>query len=191
MNRLRALFLVILALDLVALLVLRSHPLKQPGWYDSLLTIVRLLMCWGGVEGARWLLRDSPASRCAGPESDWTRLWLWLGPPGGALLAVGCVLGWWIGAVTGGVVVTWLLLGHFVAGSLVWLAAAPWAVPMVLRERAPGSLDRRLLNLGMAAHAAELCAAIALVLRRKGGESFWNNSCASVVHNAVVARQYR
>lgn len=154
MGRLRALLALIVVLEVVAFAVLRNHPLKQPAWYDSLIALIKFLMCWGGVEAARWLLRDSPAARYPGPDSDWVRLWLWVGPPGGALLALGCLAGWWLSVAVGGRLVTYVFLGHFVAGALVWLAASPWVVPAVIRERPPHSLDRRLLNLGMALHGA-------------------------------------
>jgi hypothetical protein len=150
--RLLALFGLITIIEIVAVYLIRTRPLLLPTWFATLLGAAKLLMCVGGVEAARWLLRHSPAAHRKVPESDWTRLWLWTGVPGGFMLGVGSLLGKLATLLLPGRIIDFFLLGHFVAGALVWTAAAPWAVADTLKSRAPATLERRLMELGLLFH---------------------------------------
>lgn len=103
---------------------------SQPGqldWHDVFVTTNAVLMCWGGVEAARWLLRRSPAAKLAGPRSDWTRLWLWVGAPGGILFCLGLLAAWALSHFSPGKV-PMLLTYQVVVGGLAWLIGAFWAM---------------------------------------------------------------
>jgi len=98
----------------------------------------------GGIESARWLLRRSPAAEAAGPESDWARLWLWLGPPGGVLMVLSSLAAWiasnqspsWVGPA--------ILLAHAAGGGIVWLLASLEMLPKLAQVSAS---SRRLCGL--------------------------------------------
>lgn len=129
---------------------------ERPGLHEALSGLTVFLMCVGGVESARWLLRRSPAARAAGPESDWVRLWLWLGGPLGLGLVGVLGLSW---AISGWLSpkVDLLLMGHFVPGALLWLGGALWAVPELVRGRELARpLTRRLVALGACTHGLGL-----------------------------------
>lgn len=151
MFRMLGVFCAITALEFMVALTLRLPPSARPGWFDTALSTIAVLMCVGGVESARWLLRRSPAATAPGPASDWTRLWLWTGVPGGLFLVLGLLLGWGFSSVL------WpkaslLWMGHFVTGALVWIGGAWWAVRDVLANPVPSPLPRRLMTAGLALH---------------------------------------
>lgn len=151
MFRLVGVFAAITFLEVLVGLALGAPPSQRPGWYDSAMSAIAILMCVGGVESARWLLRRSPAAAAPGPVSDWTRLWLWTGIPGGALLTGGLLLSWLLsGALPPKV--SLLLLGHFVTGSLIWIGAAFWAVPDLLKTRIASPLPRQMMFAGLGLH---------------------------------------
>ncbi|MEW6278363.1 MAG: hypothetical protein AB1758_07070 [Candidatus Eremiobacterota bacterium] len=155
MVRLAYLFVFITLCELVAFAAYRNHPLAQPGWFGPLLDAIKVAMCWGGVEGARWLLRKSPIAR-KGAGNDWSRLWLWVGPPSGLLLALACVLGWCVAQVQVGRLAGPLVVAHAAAGALSWLIAAPWVVGDLFRQTTSACVERRVLYLGIFFHLCGL-----------------------------------
>ncbi len=144
MKRLVFLFIAVTLAELFAFQVFRDHPIRRPAYFSGLLTCIQFLMCYGGIESARWLLRRSPAAEAAGPESDWARLWLWLGPPGGVLMVLSSLAAWiasnqspsWVGPA--------ILLAHAAGGGIVWLLASLEMLPKLAQVSAS---SRRLCGL--------------------------------------------
>lgn len=151
MFRMLGAFLVITALEVVVGLALGQPPSARPVWYDAALSAIAILMCVGGVESARWLLRSSPAATAPGPVSDWTRLWLWTGVPGGLFLVLGLLLTWALSPHLHPKTAL-LLLGHFVTGGLAWIGAAWWGTRDVLANPVASPLPRQLLVAGLGLH---------------------------------------
>lgn len=152
MKRVYALGLVLLALEFWAYTVFRGHPLVRPEWFSSLLLVIQLLMCVGGIYAARWLLRRSPVARLDGPQRDWTKLWLWCGPVGGLLLVKACVLGKLAVDLTGTLLPGLVIVAHIAAGAVIWTVALPWAVSDLFADETTGFRERLLMQLGIAAH---------------------------------------
>lgn len=152
MFRLVGLFAAITLLEVLVGLSLGQAPSQRPGWYDGALSAIAILMCVGGVESARWLLRRSPAATAPGPASDWTRLWLWTGVPGGLFLVLGLLLCWALSGVLAPKAGL-LLLGHFVTGALIWMGAAFWAVPDMRKASPASPLPGQLMAGGLGLHA--------------------------------------
>lgn len=153
MLRIIVLFFVITALELYAFISYRNHPIVQPGWFKHLLSLIQFAMCWGGIEAARWLLRKSPIAR-RGAGNDWTRLWLWLGPPGGLLLVLACLLGYGATLITPGRIAGLVVVAHAAAGALSWLIAAPWVLKEIFG--AASKLEKGILFLGLFTHLSGL-----------------------------------
>lgn len=153
MLRIIWLFIVITVLEFYAFVSYRNHPIVQPAWFGHLLGAIKLAMCWGGIEAARWLLRQSPIARKGG-GNDWTRLWLWLGPPGGLLLVLACLLGWLVSFFTPGRLAGPLVVAHAAAGALSWLIAAPWVLKEIFG--AASRLEKGVLFTGLLSHLAGL-----------------------------------
>ncbi|MBI3928923.1 MAG: hypothetical protein HY319_25500 [Armatimonadetes bacterium] len=153
MKRVALLFLFVTALEWVAFRIHRNHPLVWPEYFSTVLLVIALVTCWAGIEAARWLLRTSPAARMPGPISDWTRLWVWIGPVGGALLCLGCLLGSLANKISPSHLAGFLVVGHFSGGALAWVAALPWAAPDLYRDPDAGYVEKTLLNLGLFTHA--------------------------------------
>jgi hypothetical protein len=151
MVRMLAVFCVLTVLEVAVALALGQAPAERPGWYGFALTAVAALMCVGGVESARWLLRRSPAATAPGPSSDWTRLWLWTGVPGGLFLVLG-LLSAWVSSPFLGPKASMLWMGHFVTGAMVWLGVAFWPVRDVLGTRDASGLSQRLMQAGLGLH---------------------------------------
>ncbi len=153
MLRIIWLFIVITAMELYAFFAYRSHPIVQPAWFGHLLGAIKLAMCWGGIEAARWLLRQSPIAK-RGAGNDWTRLWLWLGPPSGILLVLACLLGYLATLVTPGRLVGPLIVAHAAAGALSWLIAAPWVLKEIFGSTS--RLEKGVLFAGLLTHLTGL-----------------------------------
>ncbi|GMU57166.1 MAG: hypothetical protein AMXMBFR33_63120 [Candidatus Xenobia bacterium] len=149
MLRIVILFGVITLLEVYAFISYRNHPIVQPGWFSYLLSLIKLAMCWGGIEAARWLLRKSPIAR-RGAGNDWTRLWLWLGPPGGLLMCLACLLGWLAATLTPGRLAGPLVVAHAAAGALSWLIAAPWVLKEIFGSTS--RTEKVVLWLGLLTH---------------------------------------
>ncbi len=152
MKRVYTLGLVVLALEVYAYFFFRDHPLIRPEWFSTLLLVIQLLMCLGGIYSARWLLRRSPVARLEAPRRDWTKLWLWCGPLGGLLLAKACVLGKFAADGAGTLLPGLIIAAHIAAGAVVWLAALPWAVSDLFADESTGFRERLLMQLGIASH---------------------------------------
>ncbi len=136
MKRLILTFIAVTVAEFYAVHVFRSHPISRPGYFPALLTAIQFWMSYGGIESARWLLRKSPASRAIGPESDWTRLWLWIGPPGGLLMVLSSVLALWASGARGRTdILPIILLAHAAGGGLLWLCASLEMLPNLARIR--------------------------------------------------------
>ena len=126
-------------------------PELRAGWYSMLMTAVGLIMCWGGVEAARWLLRDSPVAQAATPRSDWGRLWLWSGIPSGALMLFWLLLGACLNSHVSRPVMV-VLVALAIMGPAVWCIAGFWLAGEVVGN---GNLKRHLVALlggGMLLH---------------------------------------
>lgn len=152
MKKVVSMFVVITILELWALYLFRGHPLVRPEWFGTLLLIIQLMMGLGGVYACRWLLRSSPVARLEGPQSDWTKLWLWCGPLGGILLSIFCVLGKVVAAYTHSTIVGWMVTAHIAGGAVVWVAGLPWAVSDLFDDSTTGFRERLLMQLGIASH---------------------------------------
>lgn len=140
-----------LALEIAVCPYVAMSPAQRPEWYAAVMSCIAFLMCWGGVESSRWLLRKSPVARVKGPRSEWDKLWLWLGPTGGALAVVGLLVAWAVSPFLGAKMNT-LVYGHFIAGPALWLVGAGWALKGLYTEGALAGLNGKLLGLGMATH---------------------------------------
>lgn len=133
MKRLILTFIAVTLAEFYAFHVFRSHPISRPAYFPALLTAIQFWMSYGGIESARWLLRKSPASRAPGPASDWTRLWLWVGPPGGALMVATSLLAWWASGQGSSWIPPAILLAHAAGGGLLWLCASLEMLPNLAR----------------------------------------------------------
>lgn len=152
MKRVYALGLLVLILEFWAYAVFRGHPLVRPEWFGTLLLVIQLLMCLGGIYAARWLLRRSPVAHLEGPYRDWTKLWLWCGPVGGMLFVLACVLGKLTVEYAGTLLPGLLVTAHIAAGAVIWVVALPWAVSDLFADESTGFRERLLMQLGIAAH---------------------------------------
>lgn len=152
MKRVYTIWLLVLALEIYAYLFFRDHPLMRPDWYSTLLLVIQLLMCVGGIYSARWLLRRSPIAALAAPRRDWTKLWLWCGPLGGVLLVKACVLGKFAADGAGTLLPGLVIAAHIAAGAVVWVIALPWAVSDLFSDETTGFRERLLMQLGIASH---------------------------------------
>ncbi len=151
MSRMLVVFCALTLLEVLVAGALGQSPAARPVWYATAQSTAALLMCVGGVESARWLLRRSPAATAPGPASDWSRLWLWTGVPGGLFLAAGLLVTWGLSPVLGPKT-SLLLMGHFVTGAMVWLAVAFWPIRDVLTTPGPSPLPRYLMLAGLGLH---------------------------------------
>ncbi len=152
MKRVYTLGLLLLALEVWAYNFFRDHPLVRPEWFSTLLLVIQLLMCVGGIYAAKWLLRRSPIARLEAPMRDWTKLWLWCGPLGGLLLAKACVIGKFVADGEGTLLPGLIVVAHAAAGAVVWTAALPWAVSDLFSDELTGFRERLLMQLGIASH---------------------------------------
>lgn len=152
MKRVYTLGLLVLALELYAYLFFRDHPLLRPEWFSTLLLVIQLLMCVGGIYAAKWILRRSPIARLDAPRRDWTKLWLWCGPLGGILLVKACVLGKFAADEAGTLLPGLVIAAHIAAGAVVWTVALPWAVSDLFADETTGFRERLLMQLGIASH---------------------------------------
>lgn len=152
MSRVFILYVAVTVLEFIAFWVYREHPIIRPDYWNTLLLVAQLGMCWGGVEAARWLLRRSPVAGLPGPTSEWTKLWLWAGPPGGLLLGVACLLGMLADQATSSKLAGPVVVAHLSGGAVLWVIASFWAAPDLLRDPESGHLERMLLNLGISSH---------------------------------------
>ena len=129
-----------------------NHPLVRPAYFHTLLLFIQLSMCWSGIEAARWLLRRSLASTMEGVESDWVRLWLWVGPPGGLLLALACFLGKWADIISNTRLAGPLVVAHLSGGAVAWILAGFWTVPQAVTDPGMSNWERTLAFLGVVSH---------------------------------------
>jgi len=157
MKRLLLAFVLVTGLEFFAFSVFRAHPIHRPGYFSGLLTVIQFLMCYGGIESARWLLRRSPAARAPGPHSDWARLWVWLGPPGGALMVMTSLLAWLAAGQTPSWLPPALLLGHAAGGGVLWMCASLDMLPSLAQLPASARrLNGTLAGLGLMTHLSGL-----------------------------------
>ncbi len=113
-------------------------------------------MCWGGVEGATWILRRSPFCSQSKNIGDWQFLWLQLGIPGAVWGISGLGTCWLLSKCIKSALIG-LGAEQFYLGCLIWLVLFPFlGGPLVLREAIPlvkrllwGGLVGQLLCLGM------------------------------------------
>ena len=117
-----------------AFYVYRSHPLVRPAYFQTLCLVIQMSMCYSGIEAARWLLRHSPAAKAKGIESDWAKLWIWMGPPGGILLTLACLLGSFADHISESRLAGPLVVAHISGGALCWLIGGFWAVPLAFGD---------------------------------------------------------
>jgi hypothetical protein len=132
-KRLILTFILVTVAEFYAFHVFRSHPISRPAYFPALLTAIQFWMSYGGIESARWLLRKSPASRAPGPTSDWTRLWLWVGPPGGVLMVLTSLVAWYASSQNASWIPPAILLAHAAGGGLLWLCASLEMLPNLAR----------------------------------------------------------
>lgn len=152
MKKLTFLFVVVTALELWAFQTHSHSPIMKPGYFNALMQCIQLAVCLGGVEAARWLLRRSPVARREGPESEWNKLWLWLGPPGGLLFCVGCLLGKLAYQLVDNRFAGPIVVSHMYAGAVAWAILGIWAFPEVVADPKATGGDKLLLLLGVALH---------------------------------------
>lgn len=124
MKRLVFAFILVTGMEAMALHLFRTRPFSLPGYFSALLTAIQFVMCYGGIESARWLLRRSPVAHTGGPESDWARLWVWLGPPGGLLMVLSSLLAAWASQHTVRALTPAIVLAHAAGGGILWLCAS-------------------------------------------------------------------
>lgn len=142
-----------LVLEFWAFSIHRGAPLSRPPHFHTIVLVVQLAMCWSGLEGARWFLRRSPFSQCSRVDSDWIRLWIWLGAPSGLFLTITCVLALWLKSQSTSVIVGPLVLAHSVGGALTWLSGCYWALPKCISGEEVSSKEKILVAMGFASHA--------------------------------------
>lgn len=137
---------------LVVLSKMGLAPDMRPGWYGFVITLVALAMCWGGVEAARWMLRESPIAKLRKPQSDWARLWLWSGVPSGVLMLFWLVVSSMLKGLLSPQVMI-MFIGIAIMGPMLWILATPWIVRDVVgMGRLPASTVL-LLSGGLVLHA--------------------------------------
>lgn len=156
MKRVLVVLVTVTILELWALYIFREHPLIRPEWYSTLLLVIQLLMALGGIQASRWLLRVSPVARLEGPKRDWTKLWLWCGPVGGALLALFCILGKLITGYFNSLFIGWVVCAHIAGGAALWMIALPWALNDLFRDPTTGFRERLMMQVGIASHVLGL-----------------------------------
>ncbi|MBT9586843.1 hypothetical protein IV102_26095 [bacterium] len=153
MKRLVLTFILVTMAEIYAFWVFRSHPISRPDYFPALLTVIQFFMSYGGIESARWLLRKSPVARTPGPDSDWTRLWIWLGLPGGLLMVATSGLAWLASTQTTSWLSPAILLGHAAGGGILWLCASLEMLPSLARiQTAARRLNGNLALMGLFTH---------------------------------------
>lgn len=157
MKRLLLAFVVVTLAEAFAYSVFRAHPISLPGYFSGLLTAIQFVMCYGGIESARWLLRRSPAAHTGGPESDWARLWLWLGPPGGVLMVISSVVAGIVAHASPSNLTPAIFLAHAAGGGILWLC---FSLEMLVQlARLHPSVQKLNWTLALTGLATHLCGA--------------------------------
>lgn len=156
MKRLLFLLVVVTGLEFWAFKIHSNHPIQHPSVFDPLLLTIQLAMCWGGVEGARWLLRRSPIRNRTGPESEWTKLWLWVGPPGGVLFCLAILIGKIAYEMSTHRLAGPIVVAHLSGGAVIWLLCSLWTFPEVLADSQCKPIDKALAVTGMVTHLVGL-----------------------------------
>lgn len=146
MLRILALFAVTLVCEIILAPYAGCTACERPGWFGIAMTFAGLLMCVGGVESARWLLRESPAAKVDANIGDWSKLWLWLGIPCGLLLTWVMLASWLVSGYLSPQA-DFLLQAHAIPGAALWFACSFWGVRGVWKGSASGSVSRRLMSL--------------------------------------------
>lgn len=153
MKRLVLTLILVTLAEIYAFIVFRNHPISRPDYFPALLTVIQFFMSYGGIESARWLLRKSPVANTPGPDSDWTRLWIWLGPPGGLLMIATSILALLTSKSTPGWLPPAIILGHAAGGGILWLFASLEMLPSLARIRPSArSLNGGLALVGLFTH---------------------------------------
>jgi hypothetical protein len=145
--------IVSLALELWAFSIYRNSPLSKPAHFHTIVLLIQLVMCWSGLEGARWFLRRSQFNQQSRVDSDLTRLWIWMGLPSGLVCSVTCLLAMWLQGLSNSVVVGPLVLAHSAGGALTWLSGCYWALPKCISSKELSIQEKILVALGFLSHA--------------------------------------
>lgn len=157
MKRLVIAFILVTLAELYAFNMFRNHPISLPDGFWPLVTVIQFFMSYGGIESARWLLRKSPVARAPGPDSDWTRLWIWLGAPGGLLMVVSSVAALLVSQTTTSLLPPTLVLGHVAGGGILWLCLSVEMLPGLARVHPRArSLNGQLALAGLFTHLCGL-----------------------------------
>ena len=115
----------IVAVGLVVLGQLGLPETARAGWYEMAMTFIGVAMCCGGVEAARWMLRESPMASVATPKSDWVKLWMWSGIPGGFLMLFWLLSGWLCSSLLSSQLMI-IIIGLALMGPAIWMISVPW-----------------------------------------------------------------
>lgn len=114
---------------------------ERASWYEYVLTAVALLMCWGGVESAYWMLRKSPIASITKGGSDWGTLWLWSGIPSGLIMISLLILGWLADSIVPQSI-SIILITQAIMGPALWVLAILW-----LSKEAPSFRKSQLYSI--------------------------------------------
>lgn len=159
MKRLVIAFILVTLAEFYAFHIFRNHPISLPDRFWALVTVIQFFMSYGGIESARWLLRKSPVAQAPGPDSDWTRLWIWVGAPGGLLMVASSALAMWVAHSTGSPRLAVLVLGHIAGGAILWLCLSVEMLPNLARIHPTARrLNGNLALLGLFTHLCGLYA---------------------------------
>lgn len=157
MKRLLLAFVFVTFAEAFAYHVFRTHPISLPTYFSGLLTAIQFVMCYGGIESARWLLRRSPAAQTGGPTSDWARLWLWLGPPGGVLMVISSLVAGFVARESPSLLTPAIFLAHAAGGGILWLC---FSVEMIGHlARLHPTVQKLNWTLALAGLATHICGA--------------------------------
>lgn len=136
------------------LLVLGQIGLPEParaGWYGAVMTFIGFAMCWGGVEAARWMLRESPLAETAVPKSDWSKLWIWSGIPSGLLMLFWLMLAWLLSSCVSRPLCL-IMIGEALMGPAIWLISTPWIAKDLYGSLKQSAAVPKLAAAGLSLH---------------------------------------
>lgn len=141
----------IIAVGLLALGQIGLPEASRAGWYSAVMTFIGFAMCWGGVEAARWMLRESPLADTAVPKSDWGKLWVWSGIPSGLLMLFWLMLAWALSSFVSRPLCL-IIIGEALLGPCLWLISTPWMVKDIYGSLKQSGALIQVVGAGLGLH---------------------------------------
>lgn len=142
MKKMAALWAVSLSLLSLSFYYMGQAVNMRPPWLENLQDVTVFIVCWAGIEAARWILRESPASELVDSGSEAAQLWLWSGLGGSLYFTISL----WLGKIVEpslSIRQLDLLASHCATGALLWLVLGLYFFPSLwLTGRLHGRLAR-------------------------------------------------